>query len=113
MSRLREEHKTEHTDCGQCAIDTATKRPVDAAKIGRIAGHTPEALAKEGRSQRRHAQARSLWEPSNQPAWLTPEYYSEKIQPLLWKISTSAIAKQIGVSRWYAGKIRQGNCPHP
>jgi hypothetical protein len=39
--------------------------------------------------------------------------YSEKIQPLLAQASSSAIAKQIGVSRWYAGRIRQGYRPHP
>jgi hypothetical protein len=28
-------------------------------------------------------------------------------------MSSSAIASQIGVSRWYAGRIRQGYVPHP
>jgi CRISPR-associated endonuclease Cas1 len=100
-------------DCGKCAIETATKRLGDAARIGRIAGHTPEALAKEGKSQRQHANARSLWEASSQPSWLTPEFYSEKIQPQLAGVSTSAIATRIGVSRWYAGKLRRGYRPHP
>jgi CRISPR-associated endonuclease Cas1 len=105
--------RVEHTDCGQCAIDSATKRLVDAAKIGRIAGHTPEALAKEGKSQRRHAEARASWASSSQPSWLTSDLYSEKIQPQLAEVSTSTIASRIGVSRWYAGKIRRGYCPHP
>ena len=91
--------RAEHTDCGKCAIDSATKRLVRAAKIGRIAGHTPEALAKEGKSQRRHAEARSSWAASSQPSWLTSETYSEKIQPLLAHASTSTIASRIGVSR--------------
>ncbi|HTA22766.1 MAG TPA: CRISPR-associated endonuclease Cas1 [Terriglobales bacterium] len=100
-------------DCGECAIEGATKRLAEAARIGRIAGHTLEAIAKEGESQRQHATARSLWKASSQPSWLTPEVYSEKIKPLLAEVSTSVIASRIGVSRWYAGKIRQGYCPHP
>jgi CRISPR-associated endonuclease Cas1 len=105
--------RAEHNDCGKCAIEGATKRLIEAARTGRIAGHTPEALAKEGKSQRQHAKARSSWVPSSQPSWLTFEFYSEKIQPLLADISTSAIASKIGVSRWYAGKIRRGYRPYP
>jgi hypothetical protein len=96
-----------------CSTEGSTKRLIECAKVGRIAGHAPKALIKEGKSQRLHAQARSLWNPSSQPAWLTPEFYVEKIQSVLSHTSTSAIAKQIGVSRWYAGKIRQGYRPHP
>jgi serine/threonine protein kinase len=50
---------------------------------------------------------------SGQKSWLTPGMYTQKIQPLLVQVSTSAIASRIGVSRWYAGKIRQGYRPHP
>jgi hypothetical protein len=88
-------------------------RFVEVARIGRIAGHTSEALAKEGRTQRQHAKARASWDASSQPSWLTAEFYSEKIQPKLAKMSSSFIASRIGVSRWYAGKIRQGYRPHP
>jgi hypothetical protein len=101
------------SDCSKCAGDGATKRLVEAARIGRIAGHTPEALAKEGKTQRRHAIARSSWAASRHPDWLTDEYYSKKIQPLLSGVSTSKIASGIGVSRWYAGRIRRGYRPHP
>ncbi len=48
-----------------------------------------------------------------QPAWLTEQVFSEKIQPALAKASPSAIAKRISVSRWYAGRIREGYRPHP
>ena len=105
--------KAGRRDCGKCAIDSATKRLAEAARIGRVAGHTPEALAKEAESQRQHAKARSSWAGSFQPSWLTSEIYSEKIQPRLAQVSTSAIASRIGVSRWYAGKIREGYRPHP
>jgi len=39
--------------------------------------------------------------------------FSRQIQPLLADISTSAIRSRIGVSRWYAGRIREGYRPHP
>jgi hypothetical protein len=48
-----------------------------------------------------------------QPAWLTSDMFSHQIQPLLSNIPRSAIRLRIGVSRWYAGRIRQGYCPHP
>jgi CRISPR-associated endonuclease Cas1 len=99
--------------CADCAIDGATKRLADAARLGRQAGHSPEALAKEGQTQQQHAKARSSWNPSSQPAWMTAEAYSEKIQPVLAQMSSSAIASSIGVSRWYAGRIREGYRPHP
>jgi len=100
-------------NCAQCSVSSSTERLIGAAKIGRVAGHTPEALAKEGRTQRRHARARSSWRPDQQPAWLTEQFYSEKVQPLLTRISGCAISKTISVSRFYAGRIREGYRPHP
>lgn len=101
------------THCAKCAIEVQKKRFVEVARIGRIAGHTPEALTKEGKTQRQHAEARSAWNASKQPRWLNAEFYSETIQPRLVDLPTSVIARRIGVSRWYAGKIRQGYRPHP
>jgi hypothetical protein len=40
-----------------------------------------------------------------QPEWLTEVVFSEKVQPALAHVSATTIAKQIGVSRWYAGRI--------
>jgi CRISPR-associated endonuclease Cas1 len=105
--------RAERNHCASCAIGGATERLVSAARIGRVAARSPEARAKHVASRRRHAQACSAWNASKQPAWLTAEVYSKKIQPLLAGISTSAIRSQIGVSRWYAGRIRQGYRPHP
>ena len=99
--------------CAKCAVSAATERLIDAARSGRVAGHTPEALAKEAQTQRQHAQARSAWTPASQPAWLTVQVYLQKIQPPLARMSSSAIASRIGVSRWYAGQIRKGYRPHP
>ena len=102
-----------HTHCADCAIDGATERLVSAAKRGRVAARSPESRAKHSASRRRHAEACSAWNATCQPAWLTSEVFSKKIQPLLARTPTSAIRSAIGVSRWYAGKIRQGNRPHP
>ena len=101
------------THCAECDVDIATKRLVEAAKVGRIAGHTPEAIAKEAATHRKLAQARVAWNPAKQPIWLTEQVFSEKIQPALAQASATAIAKRIGVSRWYAGRIREGYRPHP
>jgi CRISPR associated protein Cas1 len=99
--------------CANCAIRTATERFAIASRLGRAAAHTPEALAKQANTQRRHSRARSSWDPSSQPTWLNAELFSQKIQPLLASLSTSTIRSCIGVSRWYAGRIRQGYRPHP
>ena len=99
--------------CAECAVDVATKRLVEVARAGRVAGHTPEAIAKEAATHRKHAQARVAWNPAKQPAWLTEQVFSEEIQPALAQASATAIAKRIGVSRWYAGRIREGYRPHP
>lgn len=84
-----------------------------ASHIGRIAGHSTEARAKEGQAQRRQAKARSEWSAANQPAWLTEQFYSEKICPMLVQFPASIIAKRIGVSVVHAARIREGYCPHP
>jgi hypothetical protein len=103
----------ERSNCANCAIEAATERLLDAARIGRAAAHSPEARAKHVASHLRHVKARSVWNPSTQPAWLTSEVFSQQIQPLLAETSTSAIRSQIGVSCWYAGRIREGYRPHP
>ncbi len=105
--------QTESTNCGECAIGGATERLISAAKLGRVAARSPEARAKHVASRRRHAEACSAWDASTQPAWLTSEVFTQQIQPLLEKVTTSAICSRIGVSRWYAGRIRQGYLPHP
>jgi CRISPR-associated endonuclease Cas1 len=105
--------QSESTDCSECAIGGATKRLVGAAKLGREAARSPEARAKHVASRRRHAAACSEWDASTQPAWLTSEVFSQQIQPLLAGVSTSDIRSRIGVSRWYAGRIREGYRPHP
>jgi CRISPR-associated endonuclease Cas1 len=101
------------TNCKECDVAIATKRLVEVASAGRVAGHAPEAIAKEAATHRRHARARAAWNPAKQPSWLTEKVFSEQIQPALARASATAIAKRIGISRWYAGRIREGYRPHP
>jgi hypothetical protein len=101
------------THCAQCAISGATERLAEAARAGRVAGHSPEALSKQGKTQRAHRQAQAAWASSTQPDWLTDKFYVEKIRPALATLSASTIASSLCVSRWYAGRIRQGYRPHP
>jgi hypothetical protein len=85
-----------------------------AAKSGRIAAQSANAQALRGDTQRRNAAAQFSWEPSTQPAWLNEETYLQKIQPLLSKTTTSAIASALHVSWPYASHIRRGKRrPHP
>jgi hypothetical protein len=99
--------------CSQCAVSSATERLVDAARAGRQTANSPEAQVKRANTQRRNALAQHGWKPSDQPTWLTEKVYAEKIQPLLASLSASAIARHISVSRWYAGRLREGYRPHP
>jgi CRISPR-associated endonuclease Cas1 len=105
--------QSEHLNCAGCAVNSATERLVSAARLGRLAARSPEARAKHVASRKRHAQASSAWDPSAQPAWLTDQLYSQTIQPLVALTSGSVISQTIGVSRWYAGRIRKGYYPHP
>ena len=102
-----------HTNCAPCAVDDATQNMLDAAKIGRQTAYGPEAQLKRANTQRKNALVQHAWKPSDQPGWLTEQCYYQKVQPVLAAISSSAIARQISVSRWYAGRIREGYRPHP
>lgn len=99
--------------CKKCDVQIATERMVHIARVGRVAGHTPEAIAKEAATHRKHAQARAAWNPSTQPAWLTEPVFSEKVLPALANASATEIANRIGISRQYAACIRKGYQPHP
>ncbi len=102
------------TSCATCAIEPATERLVRAAIAGRVAAHTAEAESRRSDTQRRQATARWAWQSSQQPDWLTQNFYVEKIQPRLVHFANGAIAAALGVSRVYAAAIRRGVLrPHP
>ena len=105
--------RTESKTCVQCGVMTSTQNMLSAARIGRLTANGPEAQAKRATKARKNALAQHSWKESNQPAWLTPELFAAKIQPLLSSVSMSAIRSALGVSKWYASKIRQGYRPHP
>ena len=100
-------------NCARCAVDDATKNMLDAARIGRQTANGPEAQAKRAIKARRNALEQHAWKASDQPAWLTQELFEQKIQPRLANVSMSVIRSSLGVSKWYASKIRQGYRPHP
>jgi hypothetical protein len=99
--------------CGVCALVPSTERLTAVAAKGLIASHTPEAQAK--RSKKHHAlhTARREWSASDQPAWLTEEFYVTKMKPKLVSQSSRGIARDLNVSLRYATEIRHGRVPHP
>jgi len=86
---------------------------LDAARIGRLTANGPAAQKKRAIKARANALAQHSWKESDQPAWLTSELFERKIQPLLAKASMFDIQKALGISKWYASKVRQGYRPHP
>ena len=107
--KIRSESKT----CVECGVPTSTKNMLNAARIGRLNANGPEAQAKRAIKARKNALAQHSWKASDQPAWLTQELFEQKIQPRLANVSMSVIRSSLGISKWYASKIRQGYRPHP
>lgn len=100
--------------CALCAVAVSREGLIEAAKLGRLAGHTPKARARQAEKQQRHAAELKAWNPSDQPDWLTAEVYREKIQPRLSGITVPAVASALGLSTPYAAEIRAGRqLPHP
>jgi CRISPR-associated endonuclease Cas1 len=100
--------------CSECDASTARERIVEIAKAGRIASQAPGPKARRAETQRRHALAKKVWQPSSLPAWLNEESYVSKIQPLLAGIANPVIMSALGVSVTYAVAIRTGRRrPHP
>ena len=86
---------------------------IEAAKVGRVAGHSREARARQAEKQRRHAAALRAWQPSDKPDWLNEETYRAKIQPRLAAITVPVISAALGISQPYAAEIRAGRYrPH-
>jgi hypothetical protein len=57
------------------------------AKLGRIAGHSTEARARQAEKQRQHAANLKAWNPADKPDWLTEEVFREQIQPRLANVT--------------------------
>jgi CRISPR-associated endonuclease Cas1 len=105
---IREERKM----CATCSIPDATNRLLQVSKMGRLAAKGSRARAKHTISARKNVIACNSWQSSNHPKRQTKEFFSKEIQPKLINIPTREIVASIGISRWYAGKIRKGYIPH-
>jgi len=100
--------------CASCAVTFSKETLIEVARLGRVAGHSSEARARQAEKQRRHAAALKKWHPSDKPEWLNEETYRAKIQPRLTLLTVPAIASALGISEPYAAEIRAGRClPHP
>ncbi len=96
------------TYCGSCAVAVSRTGLIEAARLGRLATHTPEAEALRAATKRRHDAALRNWRISDLPDWLNEETYREKIQPRLVGVSVPAISSALGISKPYATDIRRG-----
>jgi len=102
------------THCASCSVPISRAILIEAAKLGRIATHSPNAETLRALTQRRQVAARKAWQSSDQPDWLTDQFYAENIQPRLAGLTNSAIASMLLVSKPYAAEIRTGRRrPHP
>jgi CRISPR-associated protein Cas1 len=99
--------------CAQCWQAESVPHMQNVARVGRETSHAPESQAKRSATQKINTQAAWDWDPSNQPSWLTPDFYSKRIQPILPSISRLTLVKALGVSAGYANEIRKGRLPHP
>jgi CRISPR-associated endonuclease Cas1 len=90
-------------NCRDCAIEQATVRLTDVARKGRVLSQSTEARIKRAETQRKNALAQHAWNPATETSrgldW-------EQIWLRLAETSASVIAKQIGVSRYYATLVR-------
>lgn len=102
-----------HKQCNVCALVPSTQRLTVAAEKGRPASHSSTAQAKRSKTRQANHAALREWTPSDQPVWMTEKFYMSKMKPLLAPLSSSAIARDLKVSRGYAAEIRHGRVPHP
>lgn len=102
------------TYCPRCATVASTENLHRVESQAWIATQRPEAQARRAATQRQQARALRAGNPSDQPAWLTEQIYTEKVQPRLANLPTSTLATALDVSWPYAKHIRTGKRrPHP
>ena len=105
--------KFDRSYCPSCKLRVALECVIEAEKLGHIKGHSHEARALQVEKQRKHAAAVKAWNPSDNPDWLTEDFYLEKIQARLRGVAVPAISSGLGVSEPYAAEIRAGRyIPH-
>jgi CRISPR-associated protein Cas1 len=100
--------------CKSCSTENMTEQRDAAGRLARTAAQTSSAQLKRAATQQINALAQHAWKSSDQPSWLTADFYVEQIQPLLLSVRGSLIAKALKVSNSYARDIRKGLVvPHP
>lgn len=100
--------------CKSCSTEIMTPQRDAAGRLARVAALASGAQVKRAATQKTNALARHAWKPSDQPAWLTATFYSEKIQPALISVRGSLIARALKVSNSYARDVgKERRVPHP
>ncbi|NYF89922.1 hypothetical protein HDF08_001989 [Edaphobacter lichenicola] len=99
--------------CRVCSVEESKRRLKAVATEGRVVSRSANAQVKRSTTQIANQVEIREWSPSDQPSWLTAEFYAENIQPQISSLSCSSITTRLAVSRGYAGEIRQGRVPHP
>jgi CRISPR-associated protein Cas1 len=100
--------------CADCWTRRGPERMRAVAAKGRAFAQTKEAQARRVAARRRNAAAERAWKPSDLPAWLTRDVYTEQIRPRLEEFSAAQLAGALRVSTPYAVQIRAGKChAHP
>src|SRR4249919_3516620 len=62
--------------CKSCSTEIMTEQRDAAGRVTRVAALSPEAQQKRATTQQINALARRAWKASDQPSWLTNEFYS-------------------------------------
>jgi CRISPR-associated protein Cas1 len=100
--------------CAKCLAGQGRERMERIGAMGRIAAQSPKAQARRSATRRRNAAAERAWKPSDQPDWLTPDFYGNQVQPLLSGLTPKALMSALNVSNPYALDVRAGRRrPHP
>jgi CRISPR-associated endonuclease Cas1 len=106
--------KRRTTRCAACESKEATKRLIEAAAQGRLLAHGADAQARRAEARRRDLRAVREWKKTDQPSWLTEQFYAAEIQPRLRSFTLSTLSTALSVSRTYASNMRAGRRrPHP
>jgi CRISPR-associated endonuclease Cas1 len=102
-----------HDRCKLCANQFGTIALTEGAKLGRILAHSAKARRSRVATKRRHDAARQEWERSGANS-ISEEVYTTQIQPMLARLTVSAIRAALQVSAVYASHVRRGKrAPHP
>jgi CRISPR/Cas system-associated endonuclease Cas1 len=94
--------------CRSCAVEVSRENMAQVALIGHSKPKSPKVRARISETLSDHAVANSWWSPTSLPAWLTEEFYVQKIQPQLRTVKVREIADALKVSVPYAAFIRAG-----